>query len=131
MAAPPIKAAQVLEALEYLHSQHMTHGNLSPSNIVWFSSDFCWKLVELDYASRVEDQAIVPPLLSRYASPELMMAFHKRRRHVQLGPAADMWSIGVIAFEIFTSMHRLCIGAAFSDVAAQIHACTNRDDCKM
>ena len=124
-------AAQILEALEYLHSHHVTHGNLSPSNIMWFSSDFCWKLVELDYASPIEDKAMVPPFLSRYAAPELIMAFHNRRHQVRLRPAADMWSVGVIAFEVFTGMLLTCIGVPFTEFVAQIRACANRGGYEM
>ena len=94
--------SQILEAVEDLHSHGVTHGNLSPSSIVWFSADFCWKLVDVDYAAHSDEPSVVPPFLEHYAAPELMQAFQELKTHVRLRPSADMWSVGVIAFEMFT-----------------------------
>ena len=70
---------------------------------MWFQSSLSWKLVGLDHASFLEEPTAFRRAISRYAAPEISKAIEKGETHVQLQPAADMWSFGIIAFEILTS----------------------------
>ena len=91
-----------MEALEYIHSRGIAHGNLTPSHIMWFADVFSWKIVDLEYASQ-EGEVTLRHRVGRYASPEHVQAENRGRLALALGPPADMWSFGVIAFEVLTS----------------------------
>ena len=91
-----------MEALEYIHSKGVTHGNLTPSHIMWFADAFAWKVVDLEYASQ-ESEVTLRHRAGRYASPEHVQAENRGRLALPLCPSADMWSFGVIAFEVLTS----------------------------
>ena len=74
---------------------------------MWFSSDFTWKLIDLDYASRSQELAVVPPHITRYAAPEMALAYQQRKTHVKLSYGGDMWAVGIIAFEMFTCAYAI------------------------
>ena len=71
---------------------------------MWFESDFSWKIVGLDYASFLDKPATLPRSTSRYAAPEILRAVDKDVAQAQLPSAADMWSFGIMTFEILTRM---------------------------
>ena len=66
-----------------MHAQGIVHGNLDPSHIMWFATDFSWKLVNLDAASAVGDPVLLDHITSRrYAAPEIRRAMSSvRNRH--------------------------------------------------
>ena len=76
---------------------------------MWFQSSLSWKLVGLDHASFLEEPTAFQRAISRYAAPEISKAIERGETHMQLQPAADMWSFGIIAFEILTSTHPLTL----------------------
>ena len=91
-----------------MHAQGIVHGNLDPSHIMWFATDFSWKLVNLDAASAVGDPVLLDHITSRrYAAPEIRRAMEQRSKQTRLECATDMWSMGLIAFEIFTGIYQL------------------------
>ena len=94
----------MLEALEYLHAQGIAHGNVTPSHIVWSATDFAWKLATFEHAS--EGDVTDHRGSRRYAPPEVIQSKRHGKEAIALGPAADMWSFGVIAFEILTGALR-------------------------
>ena len=104
---------QILEALRQLHDRDVVHGNLQPSCIVWSSTDFCWKFLDLEFAATFCRDSI--PLrertATRYMAPEVQQAFQKNQDSVKADFATDMWSFGLIAFEIFTGAPflRFCV----------------------
>ena len=69
---------------------------------MWFESDFSWKIVGLDYASFLDQPATLPRSTSRYTAPEILRAVDKDITQAQLLSAADMWSFGILTFEILT-----------------------------
>ena len=96
-------AVQILTALHDLHQRKIVHGNLDPSHIVWSSTDFCWKFTDLEFATRSGDPL---PLhqrsATRYTAPEIRHAIDQNSISERTDGSADMWAIGLIAFEIFT-----------------------------
>ena len=89
-----------------MHAQGIVHGNLDPSHIMWFATDFTWKLVNLDTAAAVGDAVPLEHITSRrYAAPEIRHAIEQRSKQTRLECASDMWTVGLIAFEIFTGRH--------------------------
>lgn len=78
---------QIVEAIEYLHKTlGMIHGNLKPENVlVNGRSD----IKIMDFGYRVDNTPSI------YIAPELQM-------ENPLTPAADIWSIGVLLYFVYT-----------------------------
>jgi len=85
---------QAASALDYMHRRGVTHGNLKPSNI----------LVDREEWARVSDACIMNAFAGSgrrtgviSGSPEYMAPEQFRGRTV--GPSADQYSLGVVAYE--------------------------------
>ena len=92
---------QVLEAIEHVHGQGIVVGDVDPTHVVWFSTDFSWKLTSLGRAGR-EEESSVPRPRSRYDPPETTQASMRRHARISLERTTDMWSFGILAFEVFS-----------------------------
>jgi eukaryotic-like serine/threonine-protein kinase len=96
---------QVCGAVHYLHENGVIHGDLKPPNIL-VGHDGVIKLVDFGIASLLsssdsQTQDRVPPLLTpRYASPEQIAA-------KQLTPASEVYSLGVILYELLAGTQPL------------------------
>lgn len=94
---------QVLKALTYIHNHQVVHGDLKPGNIMWFTSEHTWKLLDLDTAALSND--LVPiNYTMMYAAPEIIQGEERGKERLRLDTAADMWSFGIIAFEVLTGI---------------------------
>ena len=111
---------QILEALEDVHDLGATHGRLEPANIMWFSADCTWKLIDLKGGSTAGDWTLVDAAVGKYSAPEIRYAERLGRQRVQLDPPADMWSFGVIALETLTGAS-LSFSLSFRGVLFQRH----------
>jgi len=85
---------QVASALDYIHRRGTTHGNVKPSNI----------LVDREEWARVSDACIMGALTGPggrgglfSGAPEYMAPEQFRTRTV--GPSADQYALGVVAYE--------------------------------
>jgi len=53
-------ARNVLEGLKYLHKQRIIHRDVKPSNVMYCSTDRCWKLIDFDLAVQLSsDESLV------------------------------------------------------------------------
>ena len=80
----------VLEALEYLHSQHVCHRDVKPENIL-FTSDERTKLADFGLARHFTNE----PMRSRlgtpyYLAPEILKG--------QYSEKCDLWSAGIVLY---------------------------------
>lgn len=99
---PPAEVYQIVEqclgALQVFHSQRWLHGNLKPSNLLFDESG----QVKLSDGRCLEyEKDEVPPTgdreAARYLAPEWSdLGFGA------LGPAADLYSLGIIAIELLS-----------------------------
>ena len=87
---------QIADALEYLHSKNIIHGNLKPSNIL-FTKDNILKITDFN-APNIKDNVSYNQLHARtlnYVAPEeLSKDFGK------IGPWTDTWALGIILYEM-------------------------------
>jgi hypothetical protein len=87
-------AAQVADALAYLHGQGLVHGDLKPSNVL-VAADGSARLVDLGTvrAATVPGQDLGGTL--GFIAPEML-------RGEPPGPAADLYGLGVLLYQLLT-----------------------------
>ena len=94
-------AANLLHALAHLATNKVVHRNISPSNIL-VGTDGRVRLTGFDFArpgtdhSRTIAQEIVDDLEPKYMAPEI------HGDPAAATPASDMFSVGLVLFELFT-----------------------------
>lgn len=94
-------AVQILEALEYFHKHRIVHRDLKPSNVMFFSKEQRWKLTDLG-STATAGQASPLSYTLMYAPPEVVAADVRGKKEVAVETSADMWSFGIMAYELAT-----------------------------
>ena len=91
---------KISRAVQFLHDSWVVHRDLKPGNVVIFSSNlFTLKLIDLGSACRRGDPAPIEYTL-RYAPPEIVTAHKNRDPTIIAHPSTDMWSLGLIFWEV-------------------------------
>jgi len=92
---------QILLGLADIHSQGYVHCDLRPSNIMLFRSANKWKLLEFDSASSAGRSTQTSTTVT-YAAPEIARAEREGKTEIIPHASADLFAVGVIAFELLT-----------------------------
>lgn len=91
-------AAEVLMSLEYLHSLNIIYRDLKPENIILSMTDRGHvKMVDFGFAKKMKHLSMKTQTncgTPAYIAPEIL------RDAVGYGHEADIWSFGVLMFEI-------------------------------
>ena len=90
---------QICSSVRFVHSKGYVHGDLHPGSIMFFGSR--WKLI--DFSSWGSEET---PMACRstphYTAPEIMQAIAKGNASMPMAQKADVWSLGLIGWEILT-----------------------------
>ena len=90
---------QILNGLGYLHSNNIIHRDIKPANILVDKKGTTFKITDFSISARVDSRT--PEVVREYVGTPWYMA-----PEVILGSsysyAADIWSLGCLAFELFT-----------------------------
>lgn len=87
------------QIVQHMHAQNVVHCDLKPHNFVLFGLK--WKVIDLENARRA-GEPISMKVSPSYCSPELSRAvLSKQADRMRATCALDMWSVGLIIFELF------------------------------
>jgi len=94
---------QVLLALEHLHLRGITHGNISPANMILMplnsSSPGILKLIGFSNSKLVESfegKSHWNTIKSQYMAPEILLSY------TQCNSSIDIWAAGILFYELLT-----------------------------
>ncbi len=87
---------QLLQALAYLHRRGIVHRDLKPANVL-ITQDNMLKVLDFGLAVELEKAKEISGTLL-YIAPEVL-------RMDGASPASDLYSVGIIAFELFAQVH--------------------------
>eukprot|EP01117_Protostelium_nocturnum_P007657 TRINITY_DN2747_c0_g1_i1.p1 TRINITY_DN2747_c0_g1~~TRINITY_DN2747_c0_g1_i1.p1 ORF type:complete len:1175 (-),score=465.16 TRINITY_DN2747_c0_g1_i1:90-3614(-) len=114
--------AQLAQALEHLYQNNIIHRDLKPGNILLTGPDICTatlKLCDFGFSRFFAPNELMQsfPLSPLYASPQLLF----QRPY---DPRSDLWSVGVIFYEMLTG------GTLFKEVQTmdQLHKAINNQN---
>ena len=86
-------ADQLLQALAHVHARGLVHSDIKPGNVL-VGRDQHYKLADFGLARPVDTPIQEASGTLRYMSPEQV-----RRASRELGPASDLYSLGILLFE--------------------------------
>lgn len=102
----------ICRGLAFLHDRAnpIVHRDLKPGNILWFAGQRRWKLGDLGLARELSQ----PGQLTRTAQIGTPIYMSPEAFKGEVGPASDMWALGVIIAELLTG--RVPFGHGVSEV---------------
>jgi CheY-like chemotaxis protein len=102
----------VAAALDHAHEAGVVHSDLTPANVI-FTSDGIPKLIDFGIAALVNQHATPGEFIAgtpSYMSPEQL-------RGEAIGPASDIFSLGVLAYQILSGYLPQSSDATLEDLA--------------
>src|SRR5262249_47650132 len=101
----PVEAAGLIRtlarAVHYAHSRGVLHRDLKPSNIL-LTPDGTPKIADFGLAKNLEDDPTETLTGAIAGTPAYMAPEQAMGERAQIGPATDVFSLGVIFYELLT-----------------------------
>jgi len=109
----------VLSSLSYLHSRGIVHHDIKPENIIVDYAQNSVKLTDFGSAKLVSKstEGAVGGTLN-YMAPEVLM--NMRGAHNVTDKSVDIWSIGILAYQLISGIHPFDNGKCNSNILNRI-----------
>ena len=120
---PPLMGIWMLGELcnqvAIMHARGFVHRDIKPPNVLWLQEANSWRLI--DFGSTVRaGEVVTPEYTLRFAPPELAIALSKGEKVTAAHQSADVWAVGVMAYEIITGETFFPPGASSEDMKAML-----------
>lgn len=89
------------QAVHYAHQRGIIHRDLKPANIL-FTADLTPKIVDFGLAKRLQDEMGTTQTGSVLGTPCYMSPEQAGGAEIPIGPATDIYSLGVILYQMLT-----------------------------
>jgi pSer/pThr/pTyr-binding forkhead associated (FHA) protein len=115
-------ALQLASMLDYLHRNQVTHGNISPRNVLVRNEDQTTKLADLMLNRALEGSQLQNAILEKKLVAELpYMAPEQTDPHAAVTPLGDIYSLGAVLYALLTGRPPFS-GETKQAILAQIHS---------
>eukprot|EP00892_Ulva_mutabilis_P006501 jgi/Ulvmu1/4222/UM019_0201.1 len=91
----------ITQRLEALHGSGWVHRDLKPGNVLRLPGQHSWTLMDFGCAAHADDDVGIT-FSPSYAPPEVALAAERGDHTIVADAAADMWALGLMAFELLT-----------------------------
>ncbi len=102
---PPMQAAALIEevahAVDYAHQRGIVHRDLKPANIL-LSTEGTPKIADFGLAKRLDDDQVRTRSGDVVGTPSYMAPEQAAGKNREIGPAADVYALGAILYELLT-----------------------------
>ena len=102
---PTREAATLVEtmarAMHAAHARHIVHRDLKPANVL-LSGDGTPKITDFGLAKKLDETAVLTQSGAVMGTPSYMPPEQALGKNKELGPAADIYSLGAILYELLT-----------------------------
>jgi pSer/pThr/pTyr-binding forkhead associated (FHA) protein len=96
-------AIQLGKALHFLHQHRVTHGNITPRNILIRHSDKLTKLADLMLNRALDGSRLQKAILGKKLLAELpYLAPEQTDPHASVSPLADLYALGTVLYALLT-----------------------------
>lgn len=90
---------QLATRLHDLHASGYVHRDLKPANVMWLPRENRWTIIDFGCVAIAGTTASTAFSVA-YAAPEVVQAHRMGEKSIQVKEALDVWSFGVMAYEL-------------------------------
>lgn len=106
---------QLAMRLNDLHSSGYVHRDLKPANVMWLPRENCWTIIDFGCVATI-GSTVRSAFTIGYAAPEAVYAHRSGNPMMTVTEALDVWSLGVISYELMAQESAVTIENGIDEV---------------